>query len=638
MTQLVRTGYLLGTSSRRVLFNSASFALDFTTGFYKNAAGYTRTNYILNSTPTLGAVTGVVGSGGALPTRWVNQYNPSGLTTTVVGTGTENGSPYIDIRVSGTWGTAGSNQYNLSFGNSTDVVAANGEAWCAAVPVRVAAGSLTNVATVKIEITQNTAAGAYVNSVLSGDWRSDISAAATPLRINGYGTLAGGASVARAAPQLQLIGSVSSPVDVTLRVGPPQFEKATYPSSYILTSGSATSVTTYTSTNPADVGNMTFTRASTGYAEDASGNLVLFGSGVPRITNKGVLIEPAATNSIRNSTPGNGAIVGVIGSGGAAGTNWGVSAAGPTVTIVGTGTEGGLPYLDVRVAGTSSVAEIAFLFEGSSAVAAASGQTWTYSQYIRLAGGDLTNITATQLVLYERNNVGSALGNTTVAATLTETRSRPYVTRTLNQATTAFVSQKLILVPVIGQPVDFTLRIFPPQMEQGSVPSSYIPTTSVAVTRPADMLSYSGLSGLSADHTLVATALMPGGPTNVNRLADLSDGGISNSEYLSYSNPALLTSGVVAGVGASGAFTTAPTSGPASMSLARIGTGIRTSHLGNPVAVAATSVPAGLTTLTIGNRPDGARSLSNYVQRVALFPYAANDAQLQSLSSGNFLL
>jgi hypothetical protein len=46
---------------------------------------------------------------------------------------------------------------------------------------------------------------------------------------------------------------------------------------------------------------MTFTRASGGYAEDSTGKLKWFGSGVPRITDKGYLAEAATTNLLTNT-------------------------------------------------------------------------------------------------------------------------------------------------------------------------------------------------------------------------------------------------------------------------------------------------------------------------------------------------
>ena len=47
--------------------------------------------------------------------------------------------------------------------------------------------------------------------------------------------------------------------------------------------------------------NWSFSRASTGYAQTLAGTLVNFGSGVPRITNKGLLVEDLRTNLVLQS-------------------------------------------------------------------------------------------------------------------------------------------------------------------------------------------------------------------------------------------------------------------------------------------------------------------------------------------------
>ena len=54
--------------------------------------------------------------------------------------------------------------------------------------------------------------------------------------------------------------------------------------------------------SPSALPGYNFTRALAAYGEDTAGNLIQFASGVPRITNKGVLIEEARTNVLLQST------------------------------------------------------------------------------------------------------------------------------------------------------------------------------------------------------------------------------------------------------------------------------------------------------------------------------------------------
>lgn len=92
----------------------------------------------------------------------------------------------------------------------------------------------------------------------------------------------------------------------------------------------------------ANLANLTVTRASTGYAETTSGALVQFASGVARITNKGLLYQPAAsTNLFLNSfTPATQDIT-LSATGNYILTVWGtgsVAVVGKTATITGAGT------------------------------------------------------------------------------------------------------------------------------------------------------------------------------------------------------------------------------------------------------------------------------------------------------------
>jgi hypothetical protein len=71
-----------------------------------------------------------------------------------------------------------------------------------------------------------------------------------------------------------------------------------------------------------------------------------FASNLPRITNQGLLVEEARTNSIRNNSM-QGAVAGTPGT---LPTNWSESrAAGLTQTVVGTGTQNGIDYIDIRL-------------------------------------------------------------------------------------------------------------------------------------------------------------------------------------------------------------------------------------------------------------------------------------------------
>ena len=124
---------------------------------------------------------------------------------------------------------------------------------------------------------------------------------------------------------------------------------------------------------------ITFTRASSGSYFD----------------NRGVL-QQAPVNWIRNSTM-QGAIAPSTPP-----NNWSLTAqAALTWSVVGTGIEAGISYVDLRCSGTANAtitnaAPVAA--ETTTAIAAATGQTWTQSVYLRLVAGSLTGVTLVHVI------------------------------------------------------------------------------------------------------------------------------------------------------------------------------------------------------------------------------------------------
>jgi len=171
---------------------------------------------------------------------------------------------------------------------------------------------------------------------------------------------------------------------------------------------------------------------------------------------------------------------------------------GLTAQVVGTGTEDGMPYFDVRLAGTTAVGGTNHnLFpEGSQVIAATAGQTWTLSMYFRLVGGDTTGINFMNIAIVEHNSSGTQLASTaTFAQQVTSAALRTQrwvVTGTLAQATTAFVRALLQFNTVASTAIDVTVRFGICQLELGETVSSPIlaPAGSpAATTRAADVAS-----------------------------------------------------------------------------------------------------------------------------------------------------
>jgi hypothetical protein len=219
-------------------------------------------------------------------------------------------------------------------------------------------------------------------------------------------------------------------------------------------------------------------------------NYELDADGVPQLV-QGITVEEQRTNIITNNTM----IGAVAGTPGTFPTGWSYVVAGSGLTreTVGTGAEDGISYIDYRFYGiTTNVNPIAI---GLGPGAALTGQIFTGSTYWKLAGG-----TTAGLVGYTLGLIEVASDNTFIAgAFYPQNAPTSAALRTQRVAATRLLSggaavAKLQLVYQVNvttaTDIDFTLRIGMPQLEQGTSATSPIPTTTVAVTRPADLLSF----------------------------------------------------------------------------------------------------------------------------------------------------
>lgn len=250
---------------------------------------------------------------------------------------------------------------------------------------------------------------------------------------------------------------------------------------------------------------ITFTRASTGTYFNSSGvlqtaaiNAARFDYNPSTLAAQGLLIEEQRTNSIRNNT-----MVGAVaGTPGTNPTNWDITASGTGITqqIVGTGTEDGITYIDVKFSGTGSGSPVPQIRpETTTQIVAATGQTWAASYYLRIVGGSTIGCTGTfQQVWQERDAAGTSLNTVTVSiadpTTAALRTQRSILTRTLTDVGTARLTNRIQWTFTNGVAVDITLRVGLPQLEQGAFATSVIPTTTVAVTRSADVASVNTLS------------------------------------------------------------------------------------------------------------------------------------------------
>ena len=264
-----------------------------------------------------------------------------------------------------------------------------------------------------------------------------------------------------------------------------------YGPSWQLVPGNVAAGTVYAQVPTSGTGDLAFTRASTKTRTNAAGNVVDVASGVAAIDYRNadgslsstgrLLLEPQRTNSIRNST-----MVGAVaGTPGTLPTNWGSGTGGLTQTVVGIGTENGLQYIDLRFNGIANNVQLLVSFEGSAQIAAANSQTWTESFYAKTISAPNSPVSYRYFIV-QRSSAGANVGSFDAAFTPTSTLARYSYTVTTNQATTAFIQPYFYAFLTSGQTYDFTIRIAAPQMELGAYATTFIPTTTAAVTRLAD--------------------------------------------------------------------------------------------------------------------------------------------------------
>lgn len=362
-----------------------------------------------------------------------------------------------------------------------------------------------------------------------------------------------------------------------------------------------------------------------------------FAADIPRFNDiaRRLLIEGQRTNSIRNPRC-EGAVAGTPGT---LPTFWSV-AVGTTAlstSVVGTGTENGLPYVDIRFFGTpAATAQVQVNHDGT--IAASDGQLWTYSIFSRFVAGSLTNVGSATLAL----NAGTANTNTNytlTSAALGSTRQTATVTAA-GGATTTLPRWRLAVT--LNQPVDITVRLGAVQLELGAFVSSPIfpsvgtPATS---TRGADTISdliskfNIGANGAS---TILMSAMFPFSTTitTATGLLSISDGTNSNRLYVRSGGSNIFVINNTAGGVSPTVVGTANTWTPGTvfrLGIVALGDGTVKVVLNTGAIVSQAGGPtSGLTTLRIGSDPVGGFRSFVEINSLKILPYALSDTDLQN--------
>jgi len=286
-------------------------------------------------------------------------------------------------------------------------------------------------------------------------------------------------------------------------------------------------------TTPSFSDAITHTRASTATYVDSTGTLQTAAINEPRVghhvwngtawVTEGLLHESAArTNHVRNST-GQGATVGVVGSGGALPTNWSIfNFSGAGAEVVGFGTDSGRDYIDLKFDGTPT-SGIILNFEGNTSIAAIENEVWTVSFGVEGIAGDDTNIVKYRAGFAQYDSGGNFLSPSFYGdISLDDISQRAHFSYTASNASTAFVRPRLLIEWTSGA-INRTLRISLPQAEKAPTPSSVIPTSGSTVTRAADVLTIPAANLPWPEPVVIGPEIAVGAPDLLE--ADWTDNG-----------------------------------------------------------------------------------------------------------------
>jgi len=255
-----------------------------------------------------------------------------------------------------------------------------------------------------------------------------------------------------------------------------------------------------------------------------------------------------ATNSIRNNT-----MVGAVaGTPGTLPTNWSFFGnIGLSRSIVGTGVDDGISYIDIRFSGSVAAGggrELYFYWDGLTAIPVAQGQTWTHSCYAKIVAGSLTGIVGGELYLVANNgiapnNTGEAPFQNFEYFSLTGPLSECRVsqTYTFTNAASAYVQPRIdVNFSNDANDIDFTLRIGMPQLERGpfltppiatsNAPASALATVSITI-KGKDILALSDVSGTSTSDFIYIKDLTSNAQQRITSASQATTSGVTRQAF-----------------------------------------------------------------------------------------------------------
>ncbi|CZT34678.1 SGNH/GDSL hydrolase family protein [Rhizobium sp. 9140] len=224
-------------------------------------------------------------------------------------------------------------------------------------------------------------------------------------------------------------------------------------------------------------------RKTPGFAEGSAGWRTVAAHHPRRVDGGGLLVEPAARNLIRKS-----GMTDIPAAGGGLPGHWStLGGDGLRLSVLRTGTEAGISFLDLAWDGVPVTDAVTLFFEEEGAIAVtrdAAADGWTLSCFLaRIGGGDAPR---PMLGLTELASSGEPLARHSTEVVAGRSLLRQSCTAIVSAPSTTHLRPYLFIPCLVGQANRFAFRIGLPQLEKAFAPSSIIPTTGQAAVRETD--------------------------------------------------------------------------------------------------------------------------------------------------------
>jgi len=354
-----------------------------------------------------------------------------------------------------------------------------------------------------------------------------------------------------------------------------------------------------------------------GVMQTAATNVARFDYDPVTLVSRGLLIEEARQNILRNST-----MVGAVaGTPGTLPTNWVFSGTAVTRQLVSISTVNGMSGITLRFSGTPNTTAAQQLFTDDGTITISAGSAYTSTFYVSLVAG-----TPPQFTLRLDQEAGGTVF--TPSSSLTRYENTRTATGTVGRSTLRWAYADTVT------PVDFTIFVAMPQLELGAFATSAIPTTTAAATRAADVASmptgpwFNAAQGTLAVEYQVPQASIPAlnpGPIEID------DGTTANLIGVRQNTPnTTLISGYIANASQGGmTFATSwAANTPSRVGFTYNGTAITTSINGAATTGGSFSaLPTGLTRVSFGTVRGG--TINGAISRVRYWPRAQAGGELQ---------